>query len=281
MVTNTIFREITQLYDELELEINKIYNENNDVVKLAEKSLILIDDAVRKVKEMISPHHFETIAQEIHFFKKIKPQFISKFIYYSTILDVETHKPNGGSKIIKEYYETEQEKLKNFHTEHSEFYSYYRREATYLDHKIFVRNSYDLKMKLSYGFYNFDTTFTTSHDQIIARFIANQLFDQYLKESIENLCENNSSSKILSPLIWSASKVALTELLYALHLSNCFNAGHTDLSEIFRWAEKSFDISLGNYHKTLGEIRIRKIERSKFLNLLQQNLNQHLDDLDI
>lgn len=281
MVTNTIFREITQLYDELELEINKIYNENNDVVKLAEKSLILIDDAVRKVKEMISPHHFETIAQEIHFFKKIKPQFISKFIYYSTILDVETHKPSGGSKIIKEYYETEQEKLKNFHTEHSEFYSYYRREATYLDHKIFVRNSYDLKMKLSYGFYNFDTTFTTSHDQIIARFIANQLFDQYLKESIENLCENNSSSKILSPLIWSASKVALTELLYALHLSNCFNAGHTDLSEIFRWAEKSFDISLGNYHKTLGEIRIRKIERSKFLNLLQQNLNQHLDDLDI
>ncbi len=281
MVTNTIFREITQLYDELELEINKIYNENNDVVKLAEKSLILIDDAVRKVKEMISPHHFETIAQEIHFFKKIKPQFISKFIYYSTILDVETHKPNGGIKIIKEYYETEQEKLKNFHTEHSEFYSYYRREATYLDHKIFVRNSYDLKMKLSYGFYNFDTTFTTSHDQIIARFIANQLFDQYLKESIENLCENNSSGKILSPLIWSASKVALTELLYALHLSNCFNAGHTDLSEIFRWAEKSFDISLGNYHKTLGEIRIRKIERSKFLNLLQQNLNQHLDDLDI
>lgn len=281
MVTNTIFKEITQLHNELESEINKVYNEDNDVVKLAEKSLILIDDAVRKVKEMISPHHFETIAQEIHFFKKIKPQFISKFIYYSTILDVETHKPNGGSKIIKEYYETEQEKLKNFHTEHSEFYSYYRREATYLDHKIFVRNSYDLKMKLSYGFYNFDTTFTTSHDQIIARFIANQLFDQYLKESIENLCENNSSSKILSPLIWSASKVALTELLYALHLSNCFNAGHTDLSEIFRWAEKSFDISLGNYHKTLGEIRIRKIERSKFLNLLQQNLNQHLDDLDI
>ncbi|SHM78346.1 RteC protein [Chryseobacterium carnipullorum] len=281
MVTNTIFKEITQLHNELESEINKVYNEDNDVVKLAEKSLILIDDAVRKVKEMISPHHFDTIAQEIYFFKKIKPQFISKFIYYSTILDVETHKPNGGSKIIKEYYETEQGKLKDFHTEQSEFYSYYRREATYLDHKIFVRNSYDLKMKLSYGFYNFDTTFTTSHDHIIARFIANQLFDQYLKESIENLYENNRSGRILSPLIWSASKVALTELLYALHLSNCFNAGHTDLSEIFRWAEKSFDISLGNYHKTLGEIRIRKIERSKFLNLLQQNLSQHLDDLDI
>lgn len=281
MVTNTIFREITQLHDELEIEINKVYNENIDIVKLAERSLILIDDAVRKVKEMISAHHFDTIAQEIHFFKKIKPQFISKFIYYSTILDVESHKPNGSSKIIKEYYEAEQEKLKSFYTEQSEFYSYYRREATYLDHKVFVRNSYDLKMKLSFGFYNFDTTFTASHDHLIARFMANQLFDQYLKESIESLSENNNKGKILSPLIWSASKVALTELLYALHLSNCFNAGQTELAEIFRWAEKSFDISLGNYHKTLSEIGIRKNERSKFLNLLQQNLNQHLDDLDI
>ncbi|MFY1047502.1 RteC domain-containing protein [Chryseobacterium sp. GP-SGM7] len=281
MVTKTIFKEITQLHDDLEIEISKVYNEDIDVVKLAEKSLIIIDEAVRKVKEMISPHHFETIAQEIYFFKKLKPQFISKFIYYTTILDVESHRPNGSNKIIQEYYETEQEKLKNFYTEQSEFYSYYRRDATYLDHKIFVRNSYDLKMKLSFGFYNFDTTFTTSHDHIIARFIANKLFDQYLKESIDNLSENNSKGKILSPLIWSASKVALTELLYALHLSNCFNAGHTELTEIFRWAEKSFDISLGNYHKTLSEIGIRKNERSKFLNLLQQNLNQHLDDLDI
>ncbi|PQA97005.1 RteC protein [Chryseobacterium shigense] len=280
MVTNTIFREITQLHDELESEINKVYKEDNDVVKLAEKSLILIDNAVRKVKEMISSHHFDTIAQEIHFFKKIKPKFISKFIYHSTILDIESHKPNAGIKIIKEYYEAEQEKLKNFYTEQSEFYSYYRRDATYLDHKIFVRNSYDLKMKLSFGFYNFDTSFTTSHDHLVARFIANQLFDEYLKESIANLSENRSN-KILSPLVWSASKVSLTELLFALHLSNCFNAGHTELSEIFRWAEKSFDISLGNYHKTLGEIRLRKTDRSKFLNLLRQNLNQHLDDLDI
>lgn len=280
MVTNTIFREITQLHDELELEINKVYKEDNDVVKLAEKSLILIDNAVRKVKGMISSHHFDTIAQEIHFFKKIKPQFISKFIYHSTILDIESHKPNAGIKIIKEYYEAEQEKLKNFYTEQSEFYSYYRRDATYLDHKIFVRNSYDLKMKLSFGFYNFDTSFTTSHDHLVARFIANQLFDEYLKESIANLSENRSN-KILSPLVWSASKVSLTELLFALHLSNCFNSGHTELSEIFRWAEKSFDISLGNYHKTLGEIRLRKNDRSKFLNLLRQNLNQYLDDLDI
>lgn len=280
MVTNTIFREITQLHDELESQINNVYNEDNDVVKLAEKSLILIDDAVRKVKEMISSHHFDTIAQEIHFFKKIKPQFISKFIYHSTILDIESHKPNASGKIIREYYEAEQEKLKIFYSEQSEFYSYYRRDATYLDHKIFVRNSYDLKMKLSFGFYNFDTRFTTSHDHLVARFIANKLFDEYLKESIANLSENRNN-KILSPLVWSASKVGLTELLFALHLSNCFNAGHTELSEIFRWAEKSFDISLGNYHKTLGEIRLRKTDRYKFLNLLQQNLNQHLDDLDI
>lgn len=280
MVTTGIFRNIIQLHEDLEVEINKVYKEDKDVVQFAEKSLILIDDAIRKVKKIISPHHFENIAEEVYFFKKVKPQFISKFIYYSTILNVESHKPQAGNKVIKKYYEGEQIKLKVFYTEQAEFYSYYRRDATYLDHKIFVRNSYDLKMKLSYGFYNFDTTFTTSHDHLIARFIANNLFDQYLKDSIENLGVN-SSGKVLSPLSWSASKVALTELLYSLHLSNCFNGGQTELSEIVRWAEKAFNISLGNYHKTLGEIRIRKNDRSKFLNMLQQNLNQHLDDLDM
>ncbi|WP_312822745.1 RteC domain-containing protein [Epilithonimonas sp.] len=274
MVTKTIFRKITQMHDELELNINEVYDDDKDMVKLAEKSLVLIDEAIRKVKEMISPHKFENKGEEIHFFKKLKPQFISKFIYYCTILDVESHKPNAGSKAMKKYYEAEQEKLKKFYFEQSEFYSYYRREATYLDHKIFVRNSYDLKMKLSFGFYNFDTSFTTSHDHLIARFMASQHFDQYLKKQIENLSDN-VSGKMVSPLLWSASKVGLIELVYALYHMRCFNGGNVELSEVIKFVEKSLDTDLGNFHKTIFEIRNRKQGPTKFLNLVSENLNRH------
>lgn len=279
MVTKTIFKKITQLHSELELKINQVYDDDGDIVKIAEKSLILIDETIRKLKDLITKHQFENIAEEVYFFKKLKPQFISKFIYYSSVLDIESHKPDVGNKILKKYYEAEQEKLKIFYVEQSEFYSYYRRDATYLDHKIFIRNSYDLKMKLSFGFYNFDTSFTTSHDHIIAKLIANQQFDQYLRKQIEKLSENNDGTA-MSTVVWSASKVALVELVFALYQTKCFNGGQADLAEVARWAEKSLNISLGNYHKTFGEIRLRKSDRTKFLMLLNHNLNSHMDALD-
>ena len=275
MVTKTIFKKITQLHSELELKINQVYDDDGDIVKIAEKSLILIDETIRKLKDLITKHQFENIAEEVYFFKKLKPQFISKFIYYSSVLDIESHKPDVGNKILKKYYEAEQEKLKIFYVEQSEFYSYYRRDATYLDHKIFIRNSYDLKMKLSFGFYNFDTSFTTSHDHIIARFIAARQFDQYLKRQIERLGENGIG-KNPSPLVWSASKVGLIELVYALYHMRCFNGGNIELSEVIKFVEKSLDTDLGNFHKTVFEIRTRKQGPTKFLNLVSDNLSQHL-----
>ncbi|WP_415326309.1 RteC domain-containing protein [Chryseobacterium sp. MMS23-Vi53] len=274
MVTKTIFRKIKRLQDELELKINQVYDDNGDMVKVAEKSLLLIDESIRKLKAMVSSHQFETIAEEVYFFKKLKPPFISKFIYYSTVLEVESHRPDAGSKALKKYYEAEQEKLKNFYLEQSEFYSYYRREATYLDQKIFVRNSYDLKMKLSLGFYNFDSSFTTSHDHMIARFLANQQYDQYLRRKIEDLADP-SSIKAVRPLSWSASKVGLIELTYALYQMRCFNGGNIELSEVIKFVEKTLGTDLGNFHKTIFEIRNRKQGATKFLNLVTENLNKH------
>lgn len=279
MVTKTIFRKITQLHDELELKINEVYDDDEDMVKVAEKSLLHIDESIRKLKDMISSHQFETVAEEVQFFKKLKPPFIAKFIYYSKILEVESHKPNAGVKVLKKYYEAEQEKLKLFYSEQSEFYSYYRREATYLDHKIFVRNSYDLKMKLSFGFYNFDSNFTTSHDHMIARFIANQQYDQYLKRQIENIADN-TNGKIQSPLVWSSSKVGLIELVYALYHMRCFNGGNIELSEVIKNVEKTLDTDLGNFHKTIFEIRNRKQGPTKFLNMVSDNLNQHFQNTE-
>lgn len=101
MVTKAIFRKITKLHYDLELKINEVYDDDEDMVKVAEKSLLLIDECIRKLKEMISLHYFENIAEEVYFFRKLKPQFISKFIYYSTILDIESHKPSAGNKTLK------------------------------------------------------------------------------------------------------------------------------------------------------------------------------------
>ncbi|MBD3905400.1 RteC domain-containing protein [Chryseobacterium sp. Ch-15] len=280
MVTKTIFRKTAQLLENLELKINEVYDDSGNIISISETSLVIIDEFIRKLKEMISPHNFENIAEEVYFFKKLKPPFISKYIYYSSVLEIESQKPKAGSKILKKYYEAEQEKLKIFYTDNSDFYSYYTRDATYLDHKVFVRNSYDLKMKLSLGFYNFDQNFTTSHDQVISQFAAYEQLEQFLKIQIDNLSESNAN-KIASPLNWSGSKVGLIELTYALYQMRCFNGGNIELSEVVKFVEKSMGVDLGNFHKTVYEIRNRKQGPTKFLESVSENLAQHFINSEI
>lgn len=279
MVTKTIFRKIKVLETSLMENIKRLHDQESDIVKVAEKCLLIIDISTRKLKDLVSNHSFEDIGEEVYFFKHLKPIFISKFIYYSSILELESRQPHAGKKTLKKFYENEQEKLKSFYDQHSEFYSYYRRDATYLDHKIFVRNSYDLKMKLSSGFYNFDLSFTTSHDHLISHFIATRDYEQYLKKQIASISELDGYPS-LSPLVWSGSKSGLVELVYGLYQMRCFNGGNIELSEVIKFVEKSLSLDLGNYHKTIFEIRNRKQGPTKFLQMVNDHLVQHFSNRD-
>ncbi|QOW09911.1 RteC protein [Kaistella flava (ex Peng et al. 2021)] len=280
MITKTVFRKIHHVLNKLNSELVQISEEQENVIFSAEFSLMKIDEAIREVKSLISEHRFECVADEVLFFKTQKPLFISKFIYFSKILTIEASKPVAGQKEIKKHYLAELAKLKQYHIDNKDFHNYYLRNATYLDHKYFVRKSYDLKMELSPELYNFDENFTTSHDNKVAFIMANEFLEIYLINSINNIGLVSSENKSKFPLVWSASKVSLVELLYALYLTRSFNGGNIEFTEVIKAIEKLFEIDLGNSYKTIAEIRNRKNGRTKFLQLLNDNLNQLFLDSD-
>ena len=108
--------------EDLDVKINEICDDGNDLIKISEKALLIIDESIRKLKLLVSSHHFDHIARRSAFLKKLKPQFISKFIYYSAILDIESHKSLPGNKTLKNIMGTGE--TKKLYVEHSEFYSY-------------------------------------------------------------------------------------------------------------------------------------------------------------
>lgn len=273
-------KKVDQLWNTLMTNVDQINRSDNDIISRAEEILMETDAAIRQVKIILRQYQFADWSEEIYFFKNTKPQFVAIYIYYSKVLSIEATKPFADQTALKSYYENERNNLLYFYSEHKDFISYYRRKSTFLDKKYFVRFKFDFKLKLSPELYSYDEEFSTSHDHLVAQIIASDLLDQYLTDKINS--NDNAEKPIghIRNLEWTASKVALTEMLYALYQSNCFNGGHADLAEVFRWAESSLHINLGNYHKTLAEIRLRKTERSKFLTLLQQNFKQYLDDLD-
>lgn len=239
MVTRSIFKKTSGLHEKLKKELEQINSLSTDVIKTSERSLMIIDEAIRDLKKLISVHEFDNVAEEIFFFKNLKPLFISEFIYYSTRLNVETYRPSAGNKSQKKYYENELLKLQVYYNENIDFCSYYKRNATYLDHKYFVRNSFDLKMKIPSNFYNYDSFFTTFHDQHIAQILANEQLELYFKSRIVSHKEEKGLTSDMQPIkmSWTAPKVALIELVYALYHMLCFNGGNIELSEVIKFTE--------------------------------------------
>lgn len=277
-----VFRKrIDQLWKNLTMSIDQINRSDLNIISRAEEILMETDEAVNNLKALLKQYQFQDWSDEIQFFKNTKPQFVALYIYYSKVLSIEASKPYANPAALKSYYENERAGLLYFYNEQREFISYYRRKATFLDKKYFVRFKFDFKLKLSPELYSYDQEFCTSHDHLVAQIIANDLLDEYLVHRIDLKDIIEKPIGDVRNLEWTAPKVALIELLFALHQTKCFNGGQTDLAEVFRWAENSLHINLGNYHKTLSEIRVRKGNHTKFLSLLQKNLSQFLDDLDI
>lgn len=275
MDAKLFFKKTETLYSQTVENLKTISFEKETLIEVSETSLMELDQAIRRLKSLVSSFPFETLADEIYFFKEVKPLFISRFIFHAKVLEIESFKPEAGEKFLKKYYRSFLCEFKRFYNENKNFYNYCNKKATFLDYKYFVRNKHDIKNGLPLELYDFDENFTTSHDGILSKIIAYKELEKFLSHRItKSSFERESIPEKVSLLSWSASKSALIELLYALHQTKCFNSGNIEFSEIVHTAERVLNIKLGNFYKTIGEIKARKNGRTKFLQLLNDNLNQ-------
>lgn len=276
----TFRRKIDQIWKDLTFAIEQIERSENDMVARCEKILMELDVQIRKIKNLLQQYKFSDWSDEIYFFKNTKPKFVAKYIYYSKVIAIEASKPYADPFVLKKYYENERANLLHFYEDHKDFINYYRRKSTFLDKKYFLRFKFDFKLKLSPELYSYDEAFSTSHDHLVSQLLANDQLDLYLANKI-NLKETGETiDSDYKRLEWTAPKVALVELVYALHETKCFNGGQADLAEIFRWTENGFNINLGNYYKTFAEIRLRKTNKTRFLSLIQKNLEESIENQD-
>lgn len=273
-----------KLLNELEEQLKFISLETDNPLASAELSIQVCQKILTSVKAFIAKYKFKSEAEEIHFFKEIKPLFCSKLFYHISIYNIETRKPSGGYKVIRKYLQNELDKLKRYFDSNLDFYKYYRTNSNYLDHKYFVRGKQDIRLSLEPFYYEIDPKFSTSHDYRVSMILANDLLQVYLEDELSELEKKEPKIKqqeiIRSNLSWTDSKVSLIELLYALHAHGVFNNGKAELKDIAAFLEQSFNVELGQYHRTFLEIRIRKNGRTKFMDALRDSLNKRMDDAD-
>lgn len=236
MTSTTLFKKCDILWKEVQEKTENHQRTEPDFFKRTETILMEADEALRQLKSWVHDHEFSNWEEEIRFFKTIKPQFTALFMYHSRLLSVEAACPYGDDAALHQFYDRELKALHYFFTEHQEFIGYYRRNATYMDRKYFLRNQYDLKVRMLPDFHNYDHRFSTSHDMVLAGVIAYDELELTLKNKIRSITGDPALAypSKAPALKWTGNKASLIELLAALHHSGCFNGGHADLAEIVR-----------------------------------------------
>ncbi|WP_406684587.1 RteC domain-containing protein [Seonamhaeicola sp. MEBiC1930] len=276
----------TKLIEELEQKIKTLNLENNDIYYVSEQGVKLCKETLDQLRTLVINSVFSSNADEIEFYKKVKPSVVSKLIYFVENFNIESKRPKTGVKAQTKYLNNYTKTLQKYFSNHQEFYHYFKRGATHLDDQYFLSKNATIRLnKEDYQFFT-DQQFSTSHCSTVATIIAYEKLIVKLKLEITKLKTGINMSGVYKAfqkehqLNWTGSKTDLIELIYALHSCGAINNGKSDIKELASACESLFGIDLGDYYRTYSSIRIRKTGRTKFLDLLKDLLVRRMDNTD-
>lgn len=249
-----------------------------DVVEFLQRSL-------EDMRTYIVNHPFSNKEEEIYFFKHIKPEVLSRLLYFTEIYNTEMRKPHGSIEVLKKYYNDRLDELTSYFESNLDFYQYYRSKATHLDSHYFVRGHIDFKLCPNCVPYDHDPEFSTCYDHKAAQILANDMLCIYLNKKLHGVDKQVIIAKSRSflpehPFRWTATKIAAVELGYAIYAAGILNNGQADIKEIMTFMEASFQIDLGDYYRTYITMKDRKKDRTSFLNSLIKSLLKKMDEDD-
>jgi hypothetical protein len=277
-------KRILLLFEQHNVRQKDVVLKENISIDLLKSQIDISKDTLQKLKVSIRNIKFKNHAEEIYFFKQIKPNIYAYFIFYTEQLKYLIGKPNTTNPILKNYIKNELKKRERKKRKNIKFYRYIKQKCIYLDNCYFLRENKQLEifdMDLSASL---DNEFYTSHDTLAAEVIAYELLTNFYKKEIKiisNIEEGSFDTKyddeINSNLNWTSSKTDLIELIYALKVSGAINGGAVNIKELIEIASKLFNIEISNFYKTYSEIKNRGKERTKFLNTLVSNLKAKLE----
>lgn len=272
--------------DEIEKQIKKIERDEKNEITKSTQILMFLECKLEELKGYIVQYDFKTEEEEILFFKEIKPKIVSKLIYFMSVHKIEINRPKGSCSTIETYLLTELDLLKHYFDCNIEMYHYYRTGGTHFDKIYFLRDrDSDIPMNIACFYFERDVRFSTVYDYKIAKIMANDLLELYLKSQLVRLKEDTKLEHEVHTALktretWTASKTDLAELIYALDTSKCINHGDIKLKALASYFEDIFNVCIGDIYRIYLEIRERKGSRTQFLDRLKNNLTERMDEAD-
>lgn len=270
-----------RLLDEMHRELSQLALNTTHELQRTEQSFQIAESAMQQLKAFMKDYEFQSIQEEILFFKEIKPQFQREMIYYCELMYIDANKPVGSRKCMIKYYHQVMEQVQAFFGRNHLLYTYYRMGRSDQDELLYVRETDCVPLIPDYSL-DFDSSFTTINSSKLGKIMAFERVCEYLTQTIQALEYGvpvipEQKSKHL----WTESKAALIELAYALHSRGAVNNGKCDVKAIINSLEQLFNVEVGNFYRTFQSMRIRKKNRTSFLDNLKLSLEKRMDETDL
>jgi hypothetical protein len=275
--------EIKEFFGELmvnlEAELELVSPENEPKLITLESSFLLVDNKIKELKRFVLDYKFQSIEEEIFFFKELTPQLLSRSVYFSELFSIEANRPIAEKKVQKQYLSRELGNIQRFMWNHHQFYNYILLKKSNFDHLYFLRDN-ALITGLSGGLGPaLDERFCTPHCLLKSKILACIKINYYLHHEIDLLKNGRlPSQENKASLSWTAPKVYLVELIYALKAVGALNSGNAEIKEIALFMESLLPKKLTDYYRTFQEIRLRKKNRTVFLDLLRERLIRFMEE---
>lgn len=261
---------ILNLEGELHHKIEELNKEAN-LAKRSRLAIVIIAEITNRLKTFILSHEFKCEEEEIAFFKKTKPFFFSRLLFYGKMHSIEVNKVTGDADTIINYYKKELNKLQKYVDKNTEFARYYRSDFTFLDRSFFTRRDNCELYYIDEEHYDRDPKFSTAGDFKIAQILSIDMLQIYISENISTLQEESCTNHLYAvqtKVIWTGKKNELIELIYAFNEVGCFNFGNISLNRLTLYFEQVFNVSLKNYSRDFSEMKIRN-SQTPFLDKLK------------
>lgn len=238
--------------------MKKIESSDLNILKKSLEASLVLGDAFQRLREFIDTHIFKDEAEEIEFFKVVKPRLYHRLIYYRKVYNIEMNRPVGVDS-QRAYLIDEIKAINRYNNKHSDFVRYYRSGMTHLDSLYYLRNRNDTTLYLESFHYERDPKFSTNADFKVAKLLANELLSAYLKgelEALEYVKKTSDDSLPSVRLTWQDSKTDLTELIYLLDSKRSF--GNVPLTQLAAYIANVFNTQLDtNLSRTFCDMKLR------------------------
>ena len=261
----------TPILDAFQTRLAEIQESGDSSLKKADLAIHLCNTTLENLRKSLQNHSFENVEAEIHFFKSVKLEPMSKLVLYTEVRSCELKLPKWGLDSKFEFLEVEIQRINSFFDHHLDFQLYMEQGRTLMDLQYFTRKHLNDHLLVTAHTYFRDPLFNTSHDELLSTIKGLGLYGNYLKGLNASL---NAKAKIpldrkhQVPYQFTMPPTAAMEFIYAFKELRAFNHGNFDIKPFTDYFCKVFGIEIKDPYGLFAQIANRKTKRAKYIQML-------------